>query len=94
MTVLQRIKAAFENFDCGKDDINKIIALAYYAGKEKATREVSDSYKQLIQEQRKRAENCRYKHMANKIIGDQNYIYFGDYDCGMTGCFGNDETEI
>lgn len=94
MTVLQRIKQAVNEMDCSKDDINKIIALAYFIGKEEATREVSDQYKQLIKEQRKRADNCRYKHLANKIIGKQNYIYFGDYDNAMTGLFGSDDTTI
>lgn len=94
MTVLQRIKQAVNNLDCSKDDVNKIIALAYYIGKEEATRTVSDEYKKLIQAQRKRADNCRYKHLANKIIGEQNYIYFGDYDNAMTGLFGSDDTTI
>lgn len=94
MTVLQRIKQAVNNLDCSKDDVNKIIALAYMIGKEEATRTVSDEYKKLIKEQRKRADNCRYKHLANKIIGEQNYIYFGDYDNAMTGLFGSDDTTI
>lgn len=94
MTINERVKQCIAEMDCEKDSIEKLVALAYFIGKEEATREVSDSYKKLIQEQRKRAENCRYKHMANKIIGDQDYIYFGDYDCGMIGCFGDDETEI
>lgn len=94
MTILQRIKAALNDFDCSRDDLNKIIALAYYIGKEEATRQVSNEYVQLIKEQRTRADNCRYKNLANKIIGEQNYIYFGDYDQAMTGLFGSDETEI
>lgn len=94
MTVLQRIKAAVNSLDCSQDDINKIIALAYMIGKEEATREVSDQYAQLIKEQRKRADNCRYKHLANAVIGDQSYIYFGDYDNAMTAIFGSDDTTV
>lgn len=94
MTVIERVKECVNNLECDKDSIEKIIALAYYIGKEEATREVSDAYTKLIREQRKRAAECRYKHMAEKVIGDQNYIYFGDYDGAMTGLFGSDDTKI
>lgn len=94
MTIIERVKECVKNLECEKDSTEKIIALAYYIGKEEATREVSDSYKKLIREQRKRASECRYKHMAEKVIGDQNYIYFGDYDGAMTGLFGSDDTKI
>lgn len=94
MTIIECVKECVNALDCEKDSIEKVIALAYYIGKEEATREVSDSYKKLIQEQRKRAAKCRYKHMANDIIGNQNYIYFSDYDSAMTGLFGSDDTKI
>ena len=94
MTVIERVKECVKNLECEKDTTEKLIALAYFIGKEEATREVSDSYKKLIQEQRKRAAECRYKHMAEKVIGDQNYIYFGDYDGAMTGLFGSDDMKI
>ena len=94
MTVIELVKECVKNLECEKDTTEKLIALAYFIGKEEATREVSDSYKKLIQEQRKRAAECRYKHMAEKVIGDQNYIYFGDYDGAMTGLFGSDDTKI
>lgn len=94
MTIIERVKECVKNLECEKDSIEKVIALAYYIGREEATREVSDSYKKLIQEQRKRAVECRYKHMAEKVIGDQNYIYYSDYDGAMTGLFGSDDTKI
>lgn len=94
MTVLEKVRQCVENLDCEKDTAEKLIALAYYIGKEEATREVSDSYKKLLKDQRSRAENCRYKHMAAKIIGDQKYIYFPDYAQDMTGLFGSDKTEV
>lgn len=93
MTVIERVKECVKNLECEKDSIEKVIALAYYIGKEEATREVSDAYTKLIREQRKRADKCRYKHMAHEVIGSQNYIYFGDYDMAMTGIFGSDPTE-
>lgn len=94
MTIIEKVRQCVNALDCEKDSIEKVIALAYYIGKEEATREVSDTYKKLIQEQRERAAECRYKHMANAVIGDQNYIYFSDYDCAMTGLFGGDDTKI
>lgn len=93
MTIIERVKECVNNLECEKDTTEKLIALAYYIGKEEATREVSDAYTKLIREQRKRAAECRYKHMAEKVIGSQNYIYFGDYDMAMTGIFGSDPTE-
>ncbi|MBQ5901341.1 MAG: hypothetical protein IIW86_05725 [Clostridia bacterium] len=93
MTIIERVKECVKNLECEKDSIEKVIALAYYIGKEEATREVSDAYTNLIREQRKRADKCHYKHMAHEVIGSQNYIYFGDYDMAMTGIFGSDPTE-
>ena len=92
MTVIQRIKQAVNNFDCETDNIDKIIALAYMIGKEKATRDVSNAYNKLLVEQRKRAENCRYHNMAAEIIGDKKYIYFPSYSGEMSAIFGEDDT--
>lgn len=94
MTILERIEKAIHNLDCNTDNIDKLIALAYFVGKERATKEVSDEYKKLLAEQRERAKNCRYHNMVAEIIGDKEYIYFCDYGCEMTGLFGSDNTEI
>lgn len=94
MTIIERVRQCVDSLDCSSDTVEKLVALAYYIGREEATREISDKYKKLIQEQRKRAENCRYKHMANNIIGTENYIYSPDYGMEMTGLFGSDDTEI
>ena len=92
MTVIQRIKQAVNNLDCETDNIDKIIALAYMIGKEKATREVSNAYNKLLAEQRERAEKCRYHNMASEIIGDKKYIYFPSYSGEMSAIFGEDDT--
>lgn len=94
MTIKERIEQCIEILDCEKDTVEKVIALAYYIGRETATREVSNDYKKLIKKQRERANNCRYKHMANEIIGNNDYIYYPDYGCEMTAMFGDDETEF
>ena len=74
------------------DDPRKLIAIAYYMGRESASREVSDMYAALLREQLDRAEKCRYRHMAHAIQGDVKYIYHSDYSGTMTGMFGKDET--
>ena len=94
MTIKQRIKKCLESFNCDNDNLEKIVALAYYMGKERATREVSDAYKALLAEQRERAENCRYHNMAAEIIGDKKYIYFPSYSGEMSAIFGEDDTEL
>lgn len=94
MTVIERVRQCVESLDCEKDNTEKLIALAYYIGREEATRETSDKYKKLIREQRAKANACRYKHMANEIIGKADYIYCPDYSGDMTATFGSDDTEI
>ena len=42
MTINERIKQAIENFDSETDNLDKIIALAYFIGREEATNEISD----------------------------------------------------
>lgn len=83
-----------KGYDMEVDDFNKLITMAYYIGREAATKEVSDKYNALIKKQRTRANECRYKNMANKIVGDNDYIYFSDYAGTMTDMFGNDETNL
>ena len=94
MTILEKVKTCVENHDCDKDCVEKLIALAYFIGREEATKEVSDKYTALLSEQRERANNCRYKHLAHFVIGDTRYIYFPDYAQDMTATFGSDETNI
>jgi hypothetical protein len=77
-----------------KDNAAKLIAIAYYMGRESATREVSDKYNALIQGQRERAAACRYHRFATAIIGDRDYIYSCDYSGDMTAAFGPDATNL
>lgn len=100
MTILERVKSIIN----GRWDIvgnqnkpasiDKMILMAYYIGRESATKEVSDKYTALIKEQRERAGNCRYHKMANVIIGDKDYIYSCDYAQDMTTTFGSDRSDI
>lgn len=99
MTVKEKIMnivfaSNHDGYDMDTDDWRKLVAMAYYLGRENATKEVSDKYSELIHNQRKRASECRYKNMVNKIIGDRDYIYFSDYAGNMTSSFGSDETNL
>lgn len=94
MTIRERVKIALDNCDCEKDDMNKLVALAYYMGREEATRQISDKYSAILEAQHQRAEACRYHKMAAAIVGDKHYIYSGDYSGDMTAAFGNDVTEL
>lgn len=79
-------------YDMEKDDPRKLIAIAYYMGRESADREVSDMYNAHLARQRKRAEKCRYYRMALDIVGPERYLYSPDYAGDMTAIFGSDET--
>jgi hypothetical protein len=88
------IKNVVSSCDLNSDSVEKLIALAYYMGREEATREISDKYNALIKAQHDRANACRYRCMANKIVGDQDHIYSGDYAGEITNLFGGDETQL
>lgn len=94
MTVIERIGECIRNTDLETDNIEKLICIAYYIGREEATKKISDKYNELIKYQRRRARECRYHNMAMQIIGDINYIYSADYAGDVTATFGSDETEV
>lgn len=95
MTVVERIRAAVNSCgDMNKDSIDKLISLAYYIGREEATRTVSDDYTAHIKVQKERAAACRYNKMAATIVGPEDYIYHSDYAMDMMMAFGNDETTL
>jgi hypothetical protein len=83
-----------QGYDMETDNAAKIIALAYYMGRESATKEISDQYNALIHGQRQRAAESRYHNLANTIIGNRDYIYSGDYAGDMTNMFGADKTSL
>ena len=56
MTIIERVKTALKTGDYEKDSLDKLISMAYYIGRESATKEVSDLYNDLIAEQNKRAD--------------------------------------
>lgn len=94
MTVLEKVRACADNFDCEKDNAEKLIALAYFIGREEAAKEISDKCNTLLREQRDRADKCRYRNLAHKVIGNIKHIYSPDYAQSMTEMFGSDITDI
>lgn len=79
-----------QNVDLDKDSFEKAIKIAYMMGRESAAKEVSGRYNDHIAEQRERAKACRYSHMAEKIVGEETYIYSPDYAGEFTAEFGGD----
>ena len=98
MTILERVKAIAQSeidMNDGKAaSIEKMIYMAYYIGREEATREVSDMYNRHIMEQHDRASKCRYRYMADAIVGPETYLYHPDYAQDMTGLFGSDPADL
>ena len=94
MTILERVKNIVDNgVNIEEDSIDKLIYMAYFIGLEQGAREELEKHNKLSEEQKKRAEACRYNKMARKVIGD-TFIYSGNYAQEMTGLFGSDETEF
>ena len=94
-TVRNRIKEAVYKLDNKDDDtLDKLLAIAYYMGREEATKEISDKYNALLAEQRRRAEQRRYYKMAREIIGESQMIYSPDYAGEMGSTFGDDLTAL
>lgn len=99
MTINERVRSLVESLvEIGdgnsKASIEKMIYLAYHIGREEAVKEVSDMYTAHIARQRERANACRYKHMANTIVGTETHLYHPDYSMTMTAMFGSDMADI
>lgn len=97
MTIKERVKSIVESYTFGNNneaDIEKMVYMAYYIGREEAVKEVSDMYTEHIRKQHERAEACRYKHMANAVVGTETHLYHPDYRMDMTTTFGSDMADI
>lgn len=77
-----------------KDSVEKLVYLAYYYGRETATREVSDRYNAHLAAQHERAEKCRYKYMAMAVVGTEKYLYNPNYRNDMTAMFGSNKCNL
>ena len=102
MTILDRIRQIMSD-NCEAQNITddstpasleKMVWVTYWVAYEAATRRTSDVYSKHIAEQKQRANSCRYTHMANRIVGPQDYIYLSDYSGDITATFGGDPADI
>ena len=76
------------------DTIARAIAVAYYVGRERATKEVSDAYRKKIREMHQKAQKSRYSALINDVIGDKDYLLFPDYTGRVTQELGCLKTDI
>ena len=86
--VVRDILRNTDNLEC--DTLRKVVYVAYYLGREKSAREICDDASTLIAGMADRAKSCRYRHMAESVIGDRRVIYSPDYAGDIGGEFGND----
>ena len=101
MTCIEKIKSIIDapnqdGYDMERDDWRKLVAIAYYYGRESATREVCDRHNEIIRQQRTRASESRYHKLAGSVIGaeKETFIYSPDYAGDMTSFFGRDRTSL
>lgn len=94
-TLKNRIIQIVNDCDMDGDTLERLVCYAYWMGREDGVRDMSDKTTALIQQQKERAEACRYHNMASDIIGiDRDYIYHPDYSSDMTIEFSNEETNL
>ncbi len=95
MTVKERVLETLNVVDMDCDSYEKLIAMAYYMGRERATREICDKHNARMKKIKERAKSCRYWKMAEKVLGEEaGEIYSADYAGDMTETFADDETEL
>ena len=84
------------------DNWSKLVAIAYYMGREEKAQECAYYINGYIKRMRDRANACRYSNMANRIIDDPilsksgslEYIYDSDFSADITNEFGCDTTAL
>ena len=86
MTCADRIEYAIKNADMSKTSFDKLIALAYWMGRESSAKDIIDKHNNITIGQTDRAAASRYKWFCQK-----DYIYSSDYNQDMTKEFGSDK---
>lgn len=94
MTIRDRVMSCVHaNADFEGDSLEKLIAMAYWIGREEAVVEVSDIYGEHLHAQTERARASRFHAFAERILDNgPGYIYHPDYSKEMSAAFGGDET--
>lgn len=73
--------------------ILKVAYYAYYCGIEQKAAEAERKLSKIYAEQTERAEACRYRNMAKKIIGETKH-YDADASRDVTKTFGKDTVRV
>ncbi len=94
MTIKQRIKQCIKSWDGEVDSIEKLVAVAYYMGKEHAARKLCNEAQDIFAEQIKRAKQCRYWRTAMNVQGNIHMIFSPNYGGDVSGIFGDDDTDF
>lgn len=73
--------------------LDKLLAYAYYRGREEADKQVSDMYRDQMRKIREDARKMRYYKSVLSILPASDYIYTPDYAGDHSSEFGGDEFE-
>jgi hypothetical protein len=86
-----KAKQDYEFDSNGDNGINELIMYAYYLGRHEVAKECCDEARIIFEEQQKRAKECRYYKLAEKVQGNIGGIYHGDYSRDFVDMFKDDE---
>lgn len=99
MTTVRDKVREIRSKDMFGNEWEKQLWLAYMMGREDATVEVSDRYRDWIRQMREKADKLRYSKMVNRIIDNdngshfdgKNYLYIPDYSKCVSHELADDE---
>lgn len=102
--LLKSILNDSENKGIYGSGIDAMIAYAYFAGREDATKELSDRYSKVIETIKDKINDDRYHKYLNSVVfgdysdyefyqKDQNFIYSSDYAGDFQATFGSDKID-
>lgn len=94
-TYRDRLAEALSNItkaDVGS--LDRLLAYAYYAGREQATRGYADKVREVFKEQKERARSLRYNKLGMYVQGNIDYVYSSDYAGSYQDEVGNDLTDL
>ena len=94
MTVKEYINNCLDK-DMDALSLESIVAIAYYMGREDASKTLIGMFYDKIEKMRERASKCPYPHLANAVIGTkkENFIYSKDYAKSITNKYSNLELD-
>ena len=94
-TYRDRLAEALSNFtEADVGSLDRLLAYAYYAGREQAIRAYSAKVREVLKEQQDRARSLRYNKLGLYVQGNLDYVYSSDYAGDYQDEFGNDLTDL